>query len=134
MFRVRVANVPQAERRLEGRAQLPAKHRHARRLRPLAPHAPQTHHQELPAPAGPDDCSQVQSCHSDPTVAYLDRLSNRRPLGRSVHSPRVIAMTRRPTGGLLNAPVEGLIALSAARSAIPGAPPASRPLLDTTAH
>ena len=70
-FRVRVANAPPTERRLEGRGQLPARHRHVRRPRPLAPqrHASWTHRQEQPAPAGPDDCSRVQSRHSDPTVA-----------------------------------------------------------------
>jgi hypothetical protein len=69
--RVRVANAPQAECRLRGRVKLPAGHRHARPPRPLAPQRreSQTHRQEQPTPADFDDCSQVQSCDSDPTVA-----------------------------------------------------------------
>ena len=67
---MRVANAPQAERRLEGHAPRPARHRHVKRPRPLTTqkYASLTHRQEQSGRADPTIASR-QSCHSDPSVA-----------------------------------------------------------------
>ena len=96
---VRVANAPPAERWLEGRAQPPARHRHVKRLRPLATqkYASLTHRQEQSGRADPDDCSHAQSCHSDPTVASSCAPSPCTRIGSS-HQARSDASAHRSGG------------------------------------